>query len=136
MTKRSAGPSDLEIGRRIRARRLELGLSQEGVAEALGITFQQLQKYEKGVNRVSASTLYELANILDTETSALLPSSSAPRRDRHAALSPEARKLVDGFSALGGYDQRAVLAAIAAAVVAKTPLSKPPIRAAAKKRRR
>jgi transcriptional regulator with XRE-family HTH domain len=128
VTKRGAGVADLEIGRRIRARRLELGLSQEGVADALGVTFQQLQKYEKGVNRVSASTLYDLAQILDIDTNALLPTKTAPKQGLHAALTPEARKIVDGFAALGSYDQRAVLAAVASAIAAKTPVTQSPMR--------
>lgn len=58
---RSAGALDKRIGQRIRARRLELGLSQESLAEALGLTFQQVQKYENGVNRVAASRLHDIA---------------------------------------------------------------------------
>src|SRR3954463_7988850 len=52
--KRRAGAEDVEIGRKIRAMRLERGLSQSGLAEGIGLTFQQVQKYEKGANRVSA----------------------------------------------------------------------------------
>ena len=57
-------PVDLHVGARIRMRRRELGLSQETLAEAIGITFQQLQKYERGANRISASRLYALALVL------------------------------------------------------------------------
>jgi transcriptional regulator with XRE-family HTH domain len=52
---------DVHVGARIRMRRKELGLSQDGLAEALGVTFQQVQKYERGSNRVSASRLYQVA---------------------------------------------------------------------------
>src|SRR5437660_426256 len=55
--KRRAGPEDLEIGRKIRALRLERGLSQSGLADGIDLTFQQVQKYEKGANRVSAGRL-------------------------------------------------------------------------------
>ena len=58
-------PIDVHVGQRLRMRRTLLGMSQEAVAEALGLTFQQLQKYEKGSNRISASRLYELSQILD-----------------------------------------------------------------------
>jgi transcriptional regulator with XRE-family HTH domain len=57
-------PIDVEVGARIRARRVSLGISQTALAKALGLTFQQVQKYERGVNRVSASKLYETAQVL------------------------------------------------------------------------
>ena len=63
-TDRSPNLVDLHVGMRIRLRRRTIGLSQERLAEALGLTFQQVQKYERGVNRVSASKLYEIARIL------------------------------------------------------------------------
>ena len=64
--KRRAGAEDVEIGRKIRALRLERGLSQSGLAEGIGLTFQQVQKYEKGTNRVSAGRLQRIADILNT----------------------------------------------------------------------
>ncbi len=70
---RAAGPVDKKIGVRIRARRLEIGMSQEALASKLGITFQQVQKYEKGVNRVAAPTLLDLAEALQVPVMALLP---------------------------------------------------------------
>ncbi len=59
-------PVDRHVGLRIRMRRKEAGVSQERLAEALGITFQQVQKYERGANRVSASKLWEIARALKT----------------------------------------------------------------------
>lgn len=56
---------DGHVGQRIRQRRAILGLTQEKLAEALGLTFQQVQKYEKGVNRVGASRLFDLARVLE-----------------------------------------------------------------------
>jgi transcriptional regulator with XRE-family HTH domain len=56
---------DREIGRRIKMRRLQLGMSQERLGGALGLTFQQVQKYEKGVNRVGAGRLQQVAKILE-----------------------------------------------------------------------
>ncbi len=58
-------PVDKHVGQRLRARRTELSLSQTAVGEGLGITFQQLQKNEWGINRVGASRLYKLSQILD-----------------------------------------------------------------------
>src|ERR1043165_9958176 len=63
--KRRAGVEDVEIGRKIRALRLERGLSQSDLAKAIGLTFQQVQKYEKGTNRVSAGRLQQIADFLD-----------------------------------------------------------------------
>jgi transcriptional regulator with XRE-family HTH domain len=62
--KRRAGAEDIEIGRKIRALRLQRGLSQSGLAEGIGLTFQQVQKYEKGANRVSAGRLQRIADLL------------------------------------------------------------------------
>ena len=59
-------PVDLHVGVRIRMRRKEMGVSQERLADSLGITFQQVQKYERGANRVSASKLWEIASALKT----------------------------------------------------------------------
>ena len=59
-------PVDRHVGLRIRMRRKEIGVSQERLAEALSITFQQVQKYERGANRVSASKLWEIATALRT----------------------------------------------------------------------
>ena len=58
-------PVDKHVGQRLRARRIELGLSQTVVGGGLGITFQQLQKNEWGINRIGASRLYKLSQILD-----------------------------------------------------------------------
>src|SRR6201996_5365569 len=58
-------PIDIHVGSRVRLRRTILGLSQEKLGEKIGLTFQQVQKYERGVNRIGASRLWELAQILD-----------------------------------------------------------------------
>ena len=57
---------DVHVGARVRLRRRLLGMSQERLADALGLTFQQVQKYERGANRVSASKLFEIARTLQT----------------------------------------------------------------------
>lgn len=64
---KSANAVDQHIGTRIRTRRLALGISQEELGNALGLTFQQVQKYEKGANRVGGSRLYRIAEILQVE---------------------------------------------------------------------
>lgn len=64
MPKKQANPIDAHVGQRIRLRRILVAMSQERLGELLGLTFQQVQKYEKGVNRVGAGRLYEIAGIL------------------------------------------------------------------------
>jgi transcriptional regulator with XRE-family HTH domain len=60
-----ASPIDAHVGARVRLRRTLLGMSQEKLGDALGLTFQQVQKYERGVNRIGASRLFDLARLLD-----------------------------------------------------------------------
>ena len=62
-TKKTPNPIDVHVGARVRLRRTMLGLSQEKLGESLGITFQQIQKYEKGSNRIGASRLQSLSHI-------------------------------------------------------------------------
>ncbi|GGD10566.1 helix-turn-helix domain-containing protein [Aquisalinus flavus] len=64
-----AHPIDLHVGQRLRQRRCLLGMTQQRLAEAVGIKFQQIQKYESGANRVSASRLWALANALEVSVS-------------------------------------------------------------------
>jgi transcriptional regulator with XRE-family HTH domain len=84
----SPDPIDVEVGARIRVRRKYLSLSQSALAEALGLTFQQVQKYERGANRVSASMLVRIAAKLETSVAALVGeegvSASAPMVGRTA----------------------------------------------------
>ncbi|MGQ9367407.1 helix-turn-helix domain-containing protein [Azospirillum sp. ST 5-10] len=71
LSRRGEGPNpiDVHVGARLRLRRTLLGLSQEKLGEAVGITFQQLQKYERGSNRISASRLFNLAQVLNVPVS-------------------------------------------------------------------
>jgi transcriptional regulator with XRE-family HTH domain len=64
MTNKSPDPTDKHVGSRVRMRRMMIGMSQEKLGDALGLTFQQVQKYEKGANRISASRLQHIAHIL------------------------------------------------------------------------
>lgn len=72
---------DLAVGQEIRIRRKLAGLSQTNLAATLGVAFQQLQKYESGANRVSASRLYAIARALGCEPGALFPDMAAPPVD-------------------------------------------------------
>jgi transcriptional regulator with XRE-family HTH domain len=62
--KKQANPIDAQVGNRVRLRRMLIGMSQERLGELLGLTFQQVQKYEKGVNRIGAGRLFEVSRIL------------------------------------------------------------------------
>jgi transcriptional regulator with XRE-family HTH domain len=78
---RLPNPVDLHVGARIRLRRRMQGVSQEKLADALGLTFQQVQKYERGANRVSASKLYEIAAALRSPVSYFFDGLADPAGD-------------------------------------------------------
>ncbi len=78
-TENRPSPIDVHVGSRIRLRRTLMGMSQERLGEALGLTFQQVQKYERGVNRVGASRLYDLSRVLDVPISFFFDDMPDPR---------------------------------------------------------
>jgi len=82
--------TDQHVGRRVRMRRLMLAMSQEKLAAALSLTFQQVQKYERGANRISASRLQQLSHILQVPVTFFFegaPNASAPHGSNGSALS-------------------------------------------------
>jgi len=95
-------PTDIYVGSRIRMRRKMLGLSQEKLGEKLGITFQQIQKYEKGTNRVGASRLQAMSDALDVPVSYFFPEQgpSAP----HGMKEESATFVMDFMSTSEGLD--------------------------------
>lgn len=93
--KRSPNPVDVHVGERLRSRRVLLGISQEKLADAVGITFQQVQKYERGANRVSASRLWQFSKILDAPISYFFDSFSEPKNPVTVGLSDN---LQEGFA--------------------------------------
>lgn len=95
MPKRRSDKRDVEVGRRVRAFRLQKGLSQEKLADQLGVTFQQVQKYEKGTNRIAAGRLQRIAEILD------VPITDFFSQHRSSGAAPaEMSELVDTAAAL------------------------------------
>jgi transcriptional regulator with XRE-family HTH domain len=104
---RSPNPVDRHVGLRIRMRRKELGISQERLAESIGLTFQQVQKYERAANRVSASKLWEMSRALSTNISYFYEGlgdglavlgSNLPRETLHDfLLTPEGMELATVF---------------------------------------
>jgi transcriptional regulator with XRE-family HTH domain len=96
-------PIDAHIGQRIRQRRWIAKLSQMAVAERLGITFQQLQKYEVGANRVSASRLWEIAQVLEVPVAYFFEGIGAPAGDAPAdpvVLDRDSAEMLRAFCAL------------------------------------
>jgi transcriptional regulator with XRE-family HTH domain len=79
---RRPNPIDVHVGSRVRFRRMLLGMSQEKLGEKLGLTFQQIQKYEKGINRIGASRLFDLAQVLGVSVQFFY--EEAPAADGHA----------------------------------------------------
>jgi transcriptional regulator with XRE-family HTH domain len=94
---RRADGRDAEVGRRVRARRLECDISQTELADRIGVTFQQVQKYEKGVNRIGAGRLQRIAEALDVPITFFFSGSGVATRD--AATDPES---VFGFLQTSG----------------------------------
>jgi len=85
---RRPNPIDVHVGSRVRFRRMLLGMSQEKLGEKLGLTFQQIQKYEKGINRIGASRLFDLAQVLGVPVQFFYEEAPAT----------EPRFAVDGFA--------------------------------------
>ena len=93
---------DREVGARVRARRRELRMSQTRLGDRLGVTFQQVQKYERGVNRISASTLVLVAEALQCRATDLLGvDEAAPRIDWSKFHDNEANAALEAFAAIG-----------------------------------
>jgi len=88
--KKAPNPTDRHVGSRVRMRRLMLAMSQEKLAAALGLTFQQVQKYERGANRIGASRLQQLSHILQVPVAFFFegaPNALAPHGSDGSALS-------------------------------------------------
>ncbi len=81
MSIKAPNPVDKYVGSRVRMRRIMLGMSQEKLGEALGLTFQQIQKYEKGTNRVGASRIQQIAEVLQVPVSFLFEGGPTSKPD-------------------------------------------------------
>ena len=84
MAKKAPNPIDKHVGSRVRMRRMMLSMSQEKLGDALGLTFQQVQKYEKGTNRIGASRLQQIAHILQVPVSFFF--EGAPHSAGHGGM--------------------------------------------------
>lgn len=111
--KKQPDPIDVKVGQNIRSMRMVRGMSQEKLGEGLGITFQQVQKYEKGTNRVSASKLQAIAGILGTEVSFLFGGTNPSGLVNDTPqFSTEAVKAAIAFDAIADDKQRAAILAL------------------------
>jgi transcriptional regulator with XRE-family HTH domain len=112
-----AVPVELAIGARLRARRRQLGLSQSNLADALGVSFQQVQKYERGANRIAASTLVAAAQALGVTVGWLVGEEGGGAGDDdevfRALARPGALEIVQAFNAIPDNRSRAALLALA-----------------------
>lgn len=95
---RAPNPIDIHVGLQVRLRRKELKISQEKLAETIGLTFQQVQKYERGTNRISASKLYEIARTLRVSIAWFFEGLSDPKDGRiHGEIPPGAAPFTQAF---------------------------------------
>jgi len=115
---KSANRIDKLVGRNIRVHRLVRGLTQEGLGEKLGVTFQQIQKYEKGTNRVGSGRLYQIAALLEMPVTAFFEGGDAPSNLRNSSpfdllSDPVSLRMVQAFSEIPDHKtRRAVLALV------------------------
>ena len=98
-------PVDVMVGKRVRLRRLQLSLSQTELAQKLGLTFQQVQKYEKGTNRVSCSRLYEISEVLDVPITFFFSDKLETKAEVAVAEQLEPSQLKDGLRLITAFGQ-------------------------------
>lgn len=93
--RRAPSEIDLRVGTRLREERHARGMTLEGLAGRIGMSHQQLQKYERGTNRISAGTLYEVAILLDVPIAHFYAREAPPRGDQASRLRHAAHRIVD-----------------------------------------
>jgi transcriptional regulator with XRE-family HTH domain len=100
--KKQPNPIDIHVGSRVRLRRMMLSMSQEKLGEQLGITFQQIQKYEKGTNRIGASRLQHIARVLSVPVAFFFEDAPGGQASGGMAEAPETSYVVDFLSSSEG----------------------------------
>lgn len=129
--KRTPNSVDVHVGARVRSRRMAMGLTQDKLAKAVGITFQQIQKYEKGANRVGASRLQAIARILEMpvsyffadasgQLSAKLLEAQNMATARKAPAPAETLKMIKTFMGMRDQDARRHLLGLAEVLARKS----------------
>ncbi len=115
-TGRKPNPVDVHVGSRVRYRRMIIGMSQEKLGEKMNLTFQQIQKYEKGTNRIGASRLFQLAKILEVPVGYFFEDAFASSTPSHASTGlhePEQESfLLDFLNSREGLDLNKAFAKI------------------------
>ena len=106
-------PVDRHVGRRVSEKRIGLGYNQSDLGRALGLTFQQIQKYERGVNRVSAARLLQIASVLKSTGAALLGELETAEGDELALAAPGVAELLAAFRGIKDAAQRDALLTVA-----------------------
>ena len=105
MVKKAPNPIDKYVGSRVRMRRMMLSMSQEKLGDALGLTFQQVQKYEKGTNRIGASRLQQISNTLQVPVSFFFegaPDISVPSQHDGSEAAPSPAYVADFLATSDG----------------------------------
>jgi transcriptional regulator with XRE-family HTH domain len=109
--KKTPNPIDIHVGARVRMRRILAGFSQEKLGDALGITFQQIQKYEKGANRIGASRLQEAAKVLGVPVNFFFEGASPDLTMAQGFAEPDGKVYIADF--MGGIEGKQLLSAFA-----------------------
>lgn len=131
--KKEPNPTDIQVGARLRVRRIELGLSQTDLGGQVGITFQQIQKYEKGVNRIGASRLLAIAGVLHVPVAYFFPeepddedAQPGPTEVLELLRAPGALDLLRDFARIRDPAARKALVAMAKALATGQPAAPAP----------
>ena len=130
MHTKSPRSEDVKVGQRIRAARLIKKMSQEKLGEALGLTFQQVQKYEKGANRIGASRMIEIAHALGTTVASLVGETAGGTSALELPMMATAlgQRLALAFGQITEHHSREALVRIAETIADKgEPISAPPL---------
>lgn len=128
MVTRKSGPLDAMVGARIRMFRVNRGMSQTMLAERIGVTFQQVQKYERGANRVGASRLSQIASVLDVSVGELFESSQAEspglNSPVHLLAEPGALRVLKAYARTTCPRVRLCIAKLVESIAGRTPGAK------------
>lgn len=114
-----ANDTDRHVGARIRERRIMLGLSQQQMADLIGVTYQQAHKYERGINRISAGRLYEIAQVLGVPVSYFFEGIDSERSTDLTARQRMCLELARNFSSISNEKHQEALSQLARALAAE-----------------
>ena len=93
-------PIDIHVGESVRERRVYLGMSQQDLGDCVGVTFQQIQKYERGINRISASKLWAISNVFEVPIEWFFEGLGEPSKEQEDVMAmPEAQQLAKNYLA-------------------------------------